>query len=216
MHPATARFNRRAPCEPPVTRMRAEPLPDRARGERANFGTDWIAGVDNPCMRQIRRGFRERRGDDPGSPGEHPCCPPRDRVLLEQHHRDSLRKRRHHNGDRHVSTGANHDIGPHRAEQPAGGDGGPRQLRRRPRDAPRRADVDAADVERLETEPGRDHEPLRDAVPAADHGHLVVRPVASKRERDRQCRSQVTPSSPPGDQRAHDSSSLAVDPGRRC
>ena len=62
---------------------------------------------------------------------------------------------------------------------------------------PGAADVDAADVEGLETEPGRDHEPLRDAVPAADHGHLVVRPIASKRERDRQCRGQVTPSSPP-------------------
>ena len=77
-------------------------------------------------------------------------------------------------------------------------------------------DVDAADVEGLETEPGGDHEPLGDPVAAADHGHLVVRPIASKRERDRQCRGQVTPSSPPSDQRAHDSSSLAVDPGRRC
>ena len=78
------------------------------------------------------------------------------------------------------------------------------------------ADVDAAHVEGLQTEAGSDHETFGDPITAADHGHLVVRPTVSERERDRQRRGQMTPSSPPSYQRTHDLSSLAVDPGLRC
>ncbi len=167
-------------------------------------------------MGKTRGGLREGRRNHPGPTGEHPGRAPRHRVLLEEHHRDALRERRHHHRDRHVSAGAHNDVGPHAAEQPPRAHRRPSHLGGGTSDAACAADIDAADIEGLERDPGRFHEPLCDAVPAADHGHLVVRATASESERDRQGRRQVTPSSPPSDQRAHDLLSPAVDPGRRC
>ena len=216
MHPATARLSRLAPWDPPVTRIERSRSPIGRTRDGPDLGAHRVAGMDDPGVGKMRRRFRERGGDDPGSPGEHPGRAARYRVLLEQHHRDALGERRHDHRDRHVPAGADDDVGPHPAQQPARGDGGPGQLGGRAGNASGAAHIDSADVEGLEVETGGDHEALGDPVPAADHGHLVVRPIASQGERDRQCRGQVTPSSPPSDQRAHDSSSLAVDPGRRC
>ena len=67
---------------------------------------------------------------------------------------------------------------------------------RRTGDAGGAADVDAAHIEGLEAESRGHHQALGHAVTAADHGHLVVRPGVSQRQRDRQRRGQVAPRSP--------------------
>ena len=195
---------------------RAKTVTERTPRDGAQLGADGVAGVDDTGVGKVGRSLRKGGGHHPGSPGEHPGGAARDRVLLKQDHRDALGQRRHDHGHRHVSPDADHDIGTQPAQQPPRGDGCPGHLGGGASDAPCAPDIDATDLEGLQVQPGCHHQPLRDPVAAADHGDLVVRPIVSERERDRQGRGQVTPSSPPSDQRAHDSSSLAVDPGRRC
>src|ERR1019366_3988530 len=68
------------------------------------------------------------------------------------------------------------------AKQPARRDGGPRQLGRCAGDASGASDVDAADLEGLEVEPGSDHEALRPGGrprpprPQADRFEVRARP----------------------------------------
>ena len=73
-------------------------------------------------------------------------------------------------GNGHIPPGADDDVGPHPAQQPARGDGGPRQLGRGAGNASGAAHIDSTDVEGLEVETGCDHEAL---------GHPVRRPTTA-------------------------------------
>ena len=195
----------------------AQTVAEWPRLDRSNFRTDRVAGVHDARVGQVACGLGERRGDHPGPAGKQLRRAPRERVLLEQHDGDALCEGSGDDRHRHVAAEADDHVGAEAA----------RTNRRAAIVARVSCDVARAIPAGLPTStpltsrvsrrrPAATTRSLGHPVAAADHGHLVVRPGVSKRQRDGQRRGQVAPSSPPSYQRTHDSSSLAVDPGRRC
>ena len=123
--PVIARLTRRAPCDPPVTRIERSRSPIGRVVDRAYLRADRVAGVHDAGVGQVTRRLRERGGDHPGATREQPGRPTRDRVLLEEHDRDALRERRSDDRHRDVAADADDDVGAH----PAAPAGGPRWSR---------------------------------------------------------------------------------------
>ncbi len=165
---------------------------------------------------QQRRRLGERRRDGARATGEDARRPAWVRVLLQQHDGNPPHQRGGDDGHRHVSRGADDDVGPEAVQDAARLHRGAGDAQRGAGKAQRRAEVDAAHVQRLQAQAAARDQRLLHAAAAADEEHVAARVSAPQRLRDRQRGSQVSPRSPSSDQRAHGAIPLVVVPGPRC
>ena len=150
--PATARLMRRAPWEPPITRIRSQRSPSSRAGVARTSARMGLPVCTTRRAGQAARRLRERRRHQRAAAREQARGPTGNGVLLEQRDRDAQRAGRQHHGHAHVARAADDDVGPEVADDAPRRADRRREQRGEARHADGVADVEPGDAQRLEAE----------------------------------------------------------------